>query len=191
MDKRVLFTSKMGLLPDRFYFACWKCCSPTFISEINSRQSGHTFTLLWSFAALIYTSLLLLIALFLISFSSILSPYHSFTQFSPLFLCPCSNISYYCPYTSLSSHHSCVLILTCFIVFPVSSCSLFSHFISRLLTDISCLPNSFSDNSCRWLPGEDSTILKILFERARKWSLSLHLPNHLHQSHTGSLCLNV
>lgn len=104
----------------------------------------HQQDVVRSFAALFYTSLLLLIALFLISFSSILSPYHSFTQFSPHYLCSCSNISYYCPYTSLSSHHSCVLILTCFIVFPVSSCSLFSHFISRLLTDISRLPITHS-----------------------------------------------
>lgn len=136
--------------------ARWVCCLIAFIlhaenaarpfsfhklTQGNLDTHSHIYDLL-----LLYFTLLssLLIALFLVSFSSILSPYHSFTQFSPHYLCSCSNISYYCPYTSLSSHHSCVLILTCFIVFPVSSCSLFSHFISRLLTDISRLPITHS-----------------------------------------------
>lgn len=69
------------------------------------------------FAALIYTvhsySLLLLC---LISFSFFPSPNHSFTQFSPLYHCPSSNISYYSPYTSHSSH-LCVLILTSLLIF--------------------------------------------------------------------------
>lgn len=74
---------------------------------------------------------------------------------------------------------------------PVSSCSLFSHFIwhTRLVLDISLLPNSVSDTSYGWQAGQDPPFLRKLIESVWKWyskalsvslsiSLSLPLPNH-------------
>lgn len=88
--------------------------------------------------------------------SSFFLLYLLFNQFSPLYLCPNSNNCYYCPYTSLSSPHSLVLILTIFFFFFSFHSPLGSYFLispppvsACLFPAISLLPNSFSDTSYR------------------------------------------
>lgn len=126
-------------------------CAAYFTPWTNWRQSGPTFSEQPPLFPRSSEPLLLACCFFPISFSSVLSPCRTLTQFSPHYLCPSSNVSYYEAYTSLSSHLSRVLILTPFIVSPVSSWSS----SPVLFPTFPVLPDSFSQDSYRWAPGED------------------------------------
>ncbi len=166
----------MSLFPDCSYFRSWKIPF-LFLKPTEDRFNKWPSFFRWYYEHL--CPLLLWVTIF--SFYSLPHFWFIFLlSFHPTIVLPNFLLSAFVPplmsaITALTQASALITLLSLFsplpfFFSPVCSCSLFSHFISSacLFLDISLLPNSFSDTSCRSLPGQDPPFSRKLIERRGK-----------------------